>query len=92
MKKYDIVRLINSNDRYRQYNLYLGAQGIILETNNVVSKVLFLNKDNQGDYAYIQINNEDLLINTADFSVLFRNCIKSTLKTFSPIEKGFKKK
>lgn len=92
MKKYDFVKLINLKEVYKQNNLYLNAQGIVLEFNNEKSKVLFLNEYNQGDYAYIEVINNDVKIISKDTHLTFVNYIKENLKSFIPKEKGFKKK
>lgn len=92
MKKYDIVKLMNLIDVYKQNNLYLNAQGIVLECNNEKSKVLFLNEYNQGDYAYLEVRNNDVEIISNDAPLSFMNYIKDNLKNFNPKEKGFKQK
>lgn len=92
MKKYDIVKLSNLTEEYKQNNLYLNTQGIVLECNNEKSKILFLNEFNQGDYAYLQVENNDVEIISNDESLNFVNYIKDHLENFAPKEKGFKKK
>lgn len=92
MKKYDIVKLSNLIEEYKQNNLYLNAQGIVLECNNEKSKVLFLNEYNQGDYAYLEVKNNDIEIISEDAPSIFKNDIQNNLKNFTPKEKGFKKK
>ena len=48
MKQYDFVKLIKINDKYKQYNLYINATGIVWETlDNRHVKVLFMNKYNE---------------------------------------------
>lgn len=92
MKKYDLVKLINLIEVYKQNNLYLNAQGIVLECNSEKSKVLFLNEYNQGDYAYLEVGNNDIEIISEDPPSIFINYIQDNLKNFIPKEKGFKKK
>lgn len=92
MKKYDVVKLTNLIEVYKQNNLYLNAQGIVLDCNNEKSKVLFVNEYNQGDYAYLEVKNNDVEIISNDTPLTFVNYIKENLKNFMPKEKGFKKK
>lgn len=92
MKKYDIVKLSNLIEEYKQNNLYLNAQGIILEFSNEKSKILFFNEYNQGDYAYLEVRNNDIEIISEDVPSIFINYIQDNLKNFTPKEKGFKKK
>lgn len=92
MKKYDIVKLSNLIEEYKQNNLYLNAQGIILEFSNEKSKTLFFNEYNQGDYAYLEVRNNDIEIISEDVPSIFINYIQDNLKNFTPKEKGFKKK
>jgi len=92
MKKYDIVRLSNLIEEYKQNNLYLNAQGIILECSNEKSEILFCNEYNQGDYAYLEVRNNDIEIISEDAPSIFINYIQDNLKNFTPKEKGFKKK
>lgn len=92
MKKYDLVKLINLIEVYKQNNLYLNVQGIVLEFNSEKSKVLFLNEYNQGDYAYLEVGNNDIEIISEDSPSIFINYIQDNLKNFIPKEKGFKKK
>lgn len=92
MKKYDIVKLKNLLELYKLNNLYLNAQGIVLEINKDKSKILFLNEYNQGDYAYLEMDNNDLEVIADDIPLDFVNFIKDNLKSFNPKEKGFKEK
>lgn len=92
MKKYDVVKLTNLIEVYKQNNLYLNAQGIVLDCNNEKSKVLFVNEYNQGDYAYLEVKNNDVEIISNDTPLAFVNYIKENLENFMPKEKGFKKK
>ena len=92
MKKYDIVKLINLIEEYKQNNLYINAQGIVLECNNEKSKIIFLNEFNQGDYAYLEVRNNDVEIISENTPSIFVNYIKDNLENFTPKEKGFKKK
>ncbi len=52
---------------------------------------MFLNEYNQGDYAYLEINNSDIEVYKGT-PLSFMNFIKKDLKNFKPKEKGFKKK
>ena len=92
MKKYDIVKLMNLIEEYKQNNLYINAQGIVLECNNEKSKIIFLNEFNQGDYAYLEVKNNDVEIVSENTPAIFVNYIKDNLENFTPKEKGFKKK
>ena len=60
MKKYDIVKLTKLDDKLLNLNLYLNTNGIVLESDNVSSKVLFLNDEILGDYAVVTVNNDFL--------------------------------
>lgn len=92
MKKYDIVKLSNLIEEYKQNNLYLNAQGIVLECNSEKSKIIFLNEFNQGDYAYLEVRNNDVETISEDAPLIFINYIQDNLKNFTPKDKGFKKK
>lgn len=61
MKENDLIKLINLKDKYIESNLYANVRGIILETNNETSKVLFLNEYIMGDYAVIKVDNIDIV-------------------------------
>ena len=90
MKSKDFVKLIELKDSYKKYNLYLGVKGIIVETNKIYSKVLFLNDYNQGDYAFLEVFNNDLEIISDTTSNTLISIIDDGFKTFIPKEKGFK--
>ena len=90
MKSKDFVKLIKLKDSYKKYNLYLGVKGVIVETNKIYSKVLFLNDYNQGDYAFLEVFNNDLEIISDTTSNTLISIIDDGFKTFIPKEKGFK--
>lgn len=90
MKSKDFVKLIKLKDSYKKYNLYLGVKGVIVETNKIYSKVLFLNDYNQGDYAFLEVFNNDLEIISGTTSNILTSIIDDGFKTFIPKEKGFK--
>lgn len=58
MKKSDLVKL--KNDNYKSHNLTKDMRGIVIETNYDNTDVLFFNPHNVGDYAVVNIKNEDL--------------------------------
>ena len=63
MKENDIVTLVNLKDKYKQHNLYNNSNGVILKTLAYnKSLVLFLNDKIVGDYAVVEIDNNDLKI------------------------------
>ena len=90
MKLKDFVKLIKLKDSYKEYSLYLGVKGIIVKTNKIYSKVLFLNDYNQGDYAFLEVFNSDLEIISDTTSNALISIIDDGFKTFIPKEKGFK--
>ena len=61
MKRYDLVKLINS-EPYLQNNLYKDLHGIITDVFTISANVLFLNPQNTGDYAFVNIKLKDLLL------------------------------
>ena len=58
MKKSDLVKL--KNDNYKSHNLTKDMHGIVIKTNYDNADVLFFNPSNVGDYAVVNIKNEDL--------------------------------
>ena len=58
MKKSDLVKL--KNDNYKSHNLTKDMRGIVIETNYDNTDVLFFNPHNVGNYAVVNIKNEDL--------------------------------
>lgn len=58
MKKSDLVKL--KNDNYKSHNLTKDMHGIVIKTNYDNADVLFFNLHNVGDYAVVNIKNEDL--------------------------------
>lgn len=61
MKRYDLVKLINS-EPYLQNNLYKDLHGIITDVFTISANVLFLNPQNTGDYAFVNIKLKGLLL------------------------------
>lgn len=93
MKQYDFVKLIKINDKYKQYNLYINATGIVWETSDKGHvKVLFMNKYNECEYAYLDVNTNDLEIIQSDEFFEVKNFINKYCNKIVPIEKGFSKK
>lgn len=93
MKQYDFVKLIKINDKYKQYNLYINATGIVWETSDKGHvKVLFMNKYNECEYAYLDVNTNDLEIIQSDEFTELKNFLDENSKKFIPLEKGFSKK
>ena len=58
MKKSDLVKL--KNDNYKSHNLTKDMHGIVIKTNYDNADVLFFNPSNVGDYAVVNIKNENL--------------------------------
>ena len=93
MKQYDFVKLIKINDKYKQYNLYIDATGIVWETlDNRHVKVLFMNKYNECEYAYLVVDTNDLEVTQSDEFFEVKNFINKYFNKIVPIEKGFSKK
>ncbi len=90
MNKFDFVELINLKDRYNLQNLYLNAKGFVIENCDNSSKVLFFNEFNEGDYAFLEIVNEDLKPTREQPPKQFVDFIKSNMERFTLREKGFK--
>ena len=92
MKQYDFVRLAKINDKYTSYNLYQNANGIVWEIlNDSYAKVLFFNEYNEGEYAYLDVNVNDLEIIKRE-NLELRDFIQKNSHKFSPHEKGFSPK
>ena len=73
MKKSDLVKL--KNDNYKSHNLTKDMHGIVIKTNYDNADVLFFNPYNVGDYAVVNIKNEDLESEKENFRRnLKRNC------------------
>ena len=61
MKENDIVTLINLKQDYKNKNLYLNTNGIILKVLPYEKlQVLFLNDKIVGDYAVVVVNKTDV--------------------------------
>ena len=90
MKKLDFVELINLNKTYEEYNLYLNSKGFVIKSDEKVSKILFFNEYNEGDYAFVEILNEDLKLTKEQPPIQLKELIESNLQNFTPKEKGFK--
>ena len=61
MKELDLVRLINEKP-YSDYNLKKNMHGIIIDIYIDNISVLFFNPKNVGDYAIVDINKKDIVI------------------------------
>lgn len=90
MNKLDFVELININQDYENYNLYLKAKGFVMENNENSLKILFINEFNEGDYAFVDIFKEDLILSEKQPPKQVVEFLKINLKNFNPREKGFK--
>ncbi len=61
MKQNDVVKLTNITQKYKSLNLYKNVSGIILKVlPNDKLLVLFVNEKNIGDYAVVEVVNQDL--------------------------------
>lgn len=92
MKKYNVVKLINMSDKYKGYNLYLDAVGVVIDSYQNKSKIMFFNAYNEGDYSYIEVENNDIEIIEDKVPIEFINFIKENLPKLKIKEKGFKPK
>ena len=92
MKKLDFVELINLNKIHEDYNLYLNAKGFVIKSDETTSKILFFNEYNEGDYAFVEIFNEDLKLTKKQSPIQLKELIESNLQRFTLKEKGFKPK
>ncbi len=90
MNKFDFVELINLRDKYKLQNLYLSAKGFVIENCDKSSKVLFLNEFNEGDYAFVEVFNDDLKLTKEQPSRQLIDFIKVNLENFAHRTKGFK--
>ena len=90
MKKLDFVELINLNKTYEEYNLYLNSKGFVIKSDKSVSEILFFNEYNEGDYAFVEVLNEDLKLTKEQPPIQLKELIESNLQNFTPKEKGFK--
>ena len=90
MKELDFVELINLNKTYEEYNLYLNSKGFVIKSDEKVSKILFFNEYNEGDYAFVEILNEDLKLTKEQPPIQLKELIEKNLQNFMPKEKGFK--
>ena len=81
MKENDIVILVNLKDKYKEHNLYKNSNGVILKTLAYnKSLVLFLNDKIVGDYAVVEIDNDDLKIEKIKLPMDFINELHNTNK------------
>ncbi len=92
MNRFDFVELINLKEEYNAYNLYLNAKGFVIESYEESSKIFFFNAFNEGDYAFVEVLNEDLKPTKEQPSKLLKDMIEKDLNKFTPKEKGFKPK
>lgn len=92
MNKFDFVELTNIKEAYETYNLYLKVKGFVIENCGKSSRVLFFNGFNEGDYAFVNINNEDLKLIEEQPPKQLIDFIKNNLQKFDLKEKGFKPK
>ena len=92
MKKFDFVELSNLNKTYEGYNLYLNSKGFVIKSDENVSKILFFNEYNEGDYAFVEILNKDLKLIKEEPPIQVKKLIEDNLQSFTLKEKGFKPK
>lgn len=92
MNKLNFVELINLKEEYKTYNLYLHAKGFVIEKYERTSKILFFNEFNEGDYAFVEIFNEDLKLTEDQPPKQLKDFMENNLKSFVLKEKGFKPK
>ena len=77
---------------YNPYNLYLNAKGFVIKSDAKASKILFFNEYNQGDYAFVEILNEDLKLTKEQPPIQLKELVENNLQSFTLKEKGFKPK
>ena len=92
MKKLDFVELTNLNKTYEEYNLCLNSKGFVIKSDETTSKILFFNEYNEGDYAFVEIFNEDIKLTKEQPPIQLKELIESNLQKFTLKEKGFKPK
>ena len=90
MKKLDFVELINFNKTYEEYNLYLNSKGFVIKSDETTSKILFFNEYNEGDYAFVEVLNEDLKLAKEQPPIQLKELIENNFQSFTLKEKGFK--
>ena len=90
MKKLDFVELINFNKTYEEYNLYLNSKGFVIKSDETTSKILFFNQYNEGDYAFVEVLNEDLKLAKEQPPIQLKELIENNFQSFTLKEKGFK--
>ena len=61
MKKLDLVKLINEKP-YIENNLHINMYGIVISENVNTIAVLFFNPQNIGNYAIVNVNKQDLIL------------------------------
>ena len=94
MKNYKIVKLTNLTEEYKNANLSLNDCGIEIEKGNKFSNVLFFNQNNVGDYAYLQVDNNDISIeenfpeNLTQELITFLTKIKDEYQSKTTLEKN----
>jgi hypothetical protein len=89
MKKFDIVKLVNLKEEYKSKNLYSGLHGIVVETGFDSSLVLFFNEINQGDFALLNIKNDDMVIEKEKLPSEYLNEIENKLKHKNVYKKDY---
>ncbi len=93
MKKLDLVRLINEKP-YMHLGLTEGMRGIVIKENPGEADVLFFNPDNIGEFAIINVNSRDIVLEKETLPDSVKNemtekmewLIKKAKKSFSPAE------
>ena len=87
MKKLDIVRLINEKP-YLKYNLKNNMHGIIVETFASSINAMFFNPQNIGDYALINIKQQDYVIENEKLPAYIQKELLSKLDNITKKEKN----
>lgn len=90
MNEFDLVKLINMKEIYKKYNLHLNVKGFVKEEYDKSSKIFFINEFNEGDYAFVEIFNEDLKLTKEQPPKQFVEFLQTNMQNFPLKEKGFK--
>ena len=80
MKKLDLVKLKNDKP-FKAYNIVKGMHGIVVELNFDNADVLFLNPQNVGDYAIVNVKIMDLDLDKEKLPTEFEKELLSKLET-----------
>jgi len=61
MKNLDLIQLVDDK-AYKKNNLEKNMHGVIVEAEDIFSKVLFFNPQNLGEYIILQLKNSDFIV------------------------------